>query len=134
MYTNLAVSKLCCPACWHLLGLLQDTRFGVRGHHHKMFPMELPPWLPKDYAQLMVDELRRMLCSEISAMMDGQCPGCSSISSLQSVGSLTASSVVSNSTLTSGEHTNGLDRIGHTLRPKRFLNLSSFKLKLWYGP
>jgi hypothetical protein len=41
---TLSVSKLCCPVCLHLLGMLRrlPSDFIIRGDHSTLYPVELP--------------------------------------------------------------------------------------------
>jgi hypothetical protein len=75
---DLATSRLCCPVCWHLLALMDPPigRFGVQGHHLKMIPAQLPPWVPVADAQAMLDTFQRKLCDELSIMLEKSSRGC----------------------------------------------------------
>lgn len=114
----LQVSRLCCVLCWSLLSKLSihpEQHFGARGCHAKVFPAQLPPWLPENVVQDMLILVRQMIQDEVHDLMDNDTKGKgpsrrASISSVQSTGSLTASSVVINSSLTSEEHTVGSAR------------------------
>jgi hypothetical protein len=44
-------------------------RFGVRGCHPTVYEVELPPWLPRDVMEGMVDDFEAVLRGEIFAMM-----------------------------------------------------------------
>jgi len=115
MHQNLTVSKLCCPSCWALLKLADFDRFGIRGHHHKMFPVDLPPWMPNDHAESMVVTFQRCLREEVDTMLMADQPkGHMSTSFEQSVGTL--------SSVTSG---------GHTTGPSRDCLPDSDSFKLW---
>ena len=72
--TAIAVSRLCCPVCWELLDVLkgpddQFNRFGVRGRHPTVYPVELPPWLPRNVLEEMVTRFERILTEKISNMV-----------------------------------------------------------------
>jgi hypothetical protein len=65
------VSKRCCPVCSELLNILRDTKhpFRVRGRHPTVFPVDLPPWLPRDVLLQMIARFRCFLLDEIKTMM-----------------------------------------------------------------
>lgn len=51
------MSKPCCPACSELLAILSgddNYSFAIGGCHSKIFPVQLPPWLPVPVLQAMV--------------------------------------------------------------------------------
>jgi hypothetical protein len=99
---GLAILKLCCPMCWHLLALMDPPigRFGVRGHHLKVIPALLPPWIPKIDAQAMLDIFWRQLCDELSTMLETSCSrrasGMSS-STMQIIGCIASQSTTTSS-------------------------------------
>jgi hypothetical protein len=66
------VSKLCCPTCKQLLEILRNGEdiFSVRGFHSTFSPVELPPWLPSDQVQGMVDRFSGILLTEVSTFMN----------------------------------------------------------------
>jgi hypothetical protein len=68
-----AVSRLCCPACWELLRNLRDSEenLWVLGHHSTLFPVELPDWLPTEVLQKMALQFRKYL-SDILQQLSGQ--------------------------------------------------------------
>lgn len=53
----IAISKLCCPACWELIKLLRDItsspKLAVRGSHPNIYPLVLPPWIPPEIRDKM---------------------------------------------------------------------------------
>jgi hypothetical protein len=57
--TSLAVSKLCCLVCWHLLHIMRGdgraSKFAVRGYHYNFYPVDLPIWLPRPVWIQMVE-------------------------------------------------------------------------------
>ena len=68
---NIAVSKFCCPVCWELLKVLNETNdhnleFVVRAHHSHLYPVCLPPWLPDHVMNRMIEcfgkKLYKQLC------------------------------------------------------------------------
>jgi hypothetical protein len=69
-----------------------------------MFPVQLPPWMPEEVARNMLNIFQTKICHEVTAMLSDEPKPRTSISSVQSVGSLTAPSVVRNSSVTSGGH------------------------------
>jgi hypothetical protein len=65
---TIAVSKLCCPVCWEFLALLRGKEcgnFGVRGHHNRLFPVDLPEWLPPDIIRSMLNIFRPYLYEQL---------------------------------------------------------------------
>jgi hypothetical protein len=57
-----------------LLGLLdvlkrKTNRFGVRGRHSTLFPVELPSWLSEDDMHEMITRFKQLLLGEIYDMM-----------------------------------------------------------------
>jgi hypothetical protein len=63
-----AVSKLCCPLCWDLLGAYQGDRFGVRGHHSVPTAVELPGSISLDSAEELLLLLRRRLYEKLRVL------------------------------------------------------------------
>ena len=51
-------------------------RFGVWGHHLKMIPVQLPPWIPVMDAQAMLDTFQQKLCDELSIMLEKSLHSC----------------------------------------------------------
>lgn len=112
----LQVSKLCCSTCWELLSKLSKEsfeRFHVRGFHAKIFPCEVPPWVPENIVKDMTALLQTKVTEEVKYMMQKDAEGRplsrrSSISSVQSSGTLGGDSILSHTrALTSGDHTMG---------------------------
>jgi len=92
------------------LGTINPRRFGVKGHHYKMFPVALPAWTPKDVVEL-VAHFRVMLYHEIIVMVNNKVVGGhKSIDSNQSISS-TSGSVISGTSITSGGHFDDIDSI-----------------------
>jgi hypothetical protein len=68
----IAVSKLCCPACWWFFNILRhgsDT-FKLRGRHATVYTVDLPPWIPDIVLQQMMTEFRKRLSHELILMMN----------------------------------------------------------------
>jgi hypothetical protein len=66
-----AVSKPCCPTCWDLMYILRGSEkdhFLVRSCHSMVYPVELPPWLPKDVCQEMVSRFHKHLVAQLQIM------------------------------------------------------------------
>jgi hypothetical protein len=62
--TFIGVSKRCCPVCTQLLDILfpqQAERLHLVGSHRTIYPCSLPPWMPVDVVQKMVDIFGAML-------------------------------------------------------------------------
>ena len=55
---DISVSKFCCPVCWELIKVLNETtknvEFIVRAHHSNLYPVCLPSWLPNVALERMV--------------------------------------------------------------------------------
>jgi hypothetical protein len=65
--TFIAVSKFCCPVCWHLLTRTSLGGDGcARGRHSTVSPVELPPGLPCNILETMVSEFKGHLKTEIA--------------------------------------------------------------------
>jgi hypothetical protein len=69
---TLSVSKLCCPVCLHLLGMLRrlPSDFIIRGDHSTLYPVELPPWLPEDILAQMLQKYEALWVKHLKLMMD----------------------------------------------------------------
>jgi hypothetical protein len=65
----LAVSKLCCPLCWDLLGVYRDDRFGVRGHHSALSAVELPGSISLAPAKHLLSLLRGRLYEKLRVVL-----------------------------------------------------------------
>jgi len=68
--TQIGVSKLCCPLCWEFLEILRDDRSGysqyaVRSRHSTLFPIQLPPWLPRNLLEKMVNRFEALLSDKL---------------------------------------------------------------------
>ena len=69
-----AVSKPCCPACWELMAVLRGDKhdqFMVRSRHSTVYPLQLPPWLPLDVCQEMVNRFWNHLLRQLETMVSG---------------------------------------------------------------
>jgi hypothetical protein len=74
----MAVSKLCCPACWeylHILSRLESSRPGgnvgwykIRGRHSTVYPVQLPDWSPPDVVRELIKRFDQYLSSELDTM------------------------------------------------------------------
>ncbi|KAF8330230.1 hypothetical protein F5887DRAFT_1081931 [Amanita rubescens] len=80
LYTPMiAVSKLCCLACWELLEVLRkdgdvdpsDTspKFVTRGFHSHVYPTVLPPWIQPQQKEQMISKFQSYLGSELVVMV-----------------------------------------------------------------
>lgn len=62
---NISVSKFCCPVCWELLEVLNETndkvQFVVRAYHSNLYPVCLPPWLPGAVLEKMIQRFGEKL-------------------------------------------------------------------------
>jgi hypothetical protein len=87
-----AVSKLCCPLCWDFLGQFRSDRFGVRGCHSVVTPVELPGFIPLDAAKALLTTLRLRLYDALTALDGNKDKSHSRNNSAQSVGSVTSDS------------------------------------------
>jgi hypothetical protein len=47
----------------------QGKEINVRGRHPTVFPVQLPPWLPRHIMEKMVDKFEIILLQEITDMM-----------------------------------------------------------------
>lgn len=78
-----AVSKLCCPACWELMDILGDSSgpgYQVRGRHSTVFPVRLPPWLDEGVIQKLVTRFEQLLREQLSLIKSNLIPSGSDIS------------------------------------------------------
>jgi hypothetical protein len=69
--SSFAVSKLCCPVCSELFNLLRDDSdaFHIDGHHHTLFQVELPIWLPLDIVVKLTAKFEMILGNQLGDMM-----------------------------------------------------------------
>jgi hypothetical protein len=68
----IAVSKLCCPTCWVLLGVLRghnSNTFLIHGHHNSFYPVGIPEWLPIKYMRAMLQTFEDLFLKELSIAM-----------------------------------------------------------------
>jgi hypothetical protein len=70
---EVAVSKLCCPACWEYLNILGGTKketpmYKVRGRHSTVYPVELPIWSCHDDVQELIKRFSKYLREEFDTM------------------------------------------------------------------
>jgi hypothetical protein len=70
------VSKLCCPVCWELLGILNNLEDASRplsfpGCHPVVYPVELPAWLPPNIVDDMTGRFLGHLRRELNIMVQG---------------------------------------------------------------
>jgi hypothetical protein len=65
------VSKLCCPVCWELLGILNEDepRLSFRGCHSIVYPVELPKWLPSQIVDNLTERFQVHLRKELDFMV-----------------------------------------------------------------
>ena len=66
------MSKLCCPACGELIGLLQRrsnaTEYNIYGCHSTIFPVQLPPGLSVDILKEMTMKFEGYLDVELALL------------------------------------------------------------------
>jgi hypothetical protein len=72
---SISVSKSCCPVCWELLDVLNETysnmiHFTVRPPHQNLYPVCLPPWLPDDVLEKMIQRFGRKLYDKLHQLPD----------------------------------------------------------------
>ena len=70
------MSKLCCPVCWELLGILNNLKDDPRplsfpGCHPIVYPVELPAWLPRSIVEDITERFRGHLRRELDIMVQG---------------------------------------------------------------
>ena len=68
---EIVVSRLCCPACWGLLDIMDglSIRFDVHGGHPTIYPVDLPSWLLSGVVEKAVARFEEILQQEITNMM-----------------------------------------------------------------
>ncbi|KIM81234.1 hypothetical protein PILCRDRAFT_821689, partial [Piloderma croceum F 1598] len=66
--SSFAVSKLYCSVCSELFNLLRDA-FHIDGHHHTLFQVELPIWLPLDIVVKLTAKFEKILGNQLRDMM-----------------------------------------------------------------
>ncbi|KIM71737.1 hypothetical protein PILCRDRAFT_16781 [Piloderma croceum F 1598] len=68
---SFAVSKLCCPVCSELFNLYRggSDAFHIDGHHHTLFQVELPIWLPLDIVVKLTAKFEKILGNQLRYMM-----------------------------------------------------------------
>jgi hypothetical protein len=75
---NISVSKFCCPVCWELLKVLNETqeevRFIVRAHHSNLYPVCLPPWLSDEVLEKMIQRFGEKLYEKFYQLPDYEVP------------------------------------------------------------
>lgn len=74
----MAVSKLCCPACWDYFDILSDSErqgskadskmFKIRGRHATVYPVQLPDWSHPDVVRELNKRFDGYLRSELDIM------------------------------------------------------------------
>jgi hypothetical protein len=72
---DVAVSKLCCPACWELFEILKAKNPGsykVRGRHSTVYPVELPLLLNDEVVEEMVKRFEGHLRAEGQKMINNE--------------------------------------------------------------
>lgn len=72
---SFAVSKLCCPVCSELFNLFRDgsDAFHIDGHHHTLFQVELPIWLPLDIVVKLTAKFEKILGNQLRYLMNEHC-------------------------------------------------------------
>jgi len=67
---DITVSKLCCIPCRKVLSIVAaDSRFGALRQHHSMYAVALPPWLPLDVVEKMIEYFEGILVKELRVMV-----------------------------------------------------------------
>lgn len=69
----ISVSKLCCPVCWTILGILNEDEplLSFPGCHSTIYPVELPTWLPSHIEDEITKRFRELLRRELEIMVRG---------------------------------------------------------------
>jgi hypothetical protein len=71
---NISVSKFCCPVCSELLEVLNErdgeVQFVVRAHHSNLYATCLPPWLPDDVLEKMIQRFGEKLYEKFGQLPD----------------------------------------------------------------
>ena len=65
------VSKLCCPACWDLINILQDLnklKYNTDSCHSTIYPIQLLPLLSPKVIEQMVKKFEDYLLIELRIM------------------------------------------------------------------
>jgi hypothetical protein len=66
----IAVSRLCCPVCWETFQIIgQDDKFALRGRHSSLYSPQLPPWLPDDVLDALIDRFTGFARKEVADMV-----------------------------------------------------------------
>ena len=73
---ELAVSKLCCPACWDYLDILfklekcggETKMYKIRGRHSTVYPVQLPSWSRPEVVQELIKRFGKYLHKELDTM------------------------------------------------------------------
>ena len=70
----ISVSKLCCPVCWTILGILNEDEplLSFPGCHSTIYPVELPTWLPSHIEDEITKRFRDLLRQELEIMVRGE--------------------------------------------------------------
>ena len=69
------VSKLCCPACWDLINILQDldkSKYNIDSRHSTIYPIQLPPLLSPKVVEQMVKKFEDYLLVELGIMEENR--------------------------------------------------------------
>ena len=96
---NISVSKFCCPVCWQLLKVLNETnnnvQFTAHAHYSNLYAVCLPPWLPEPVLEKMIEHFGKQLYEKLYQLhiqvQPGQ-PGHHRDLSLESAGESVSSS------------------------------------------
>jgi hypothetical protein len=70
---EVAVSKLCCPACWEYFDILSEKHltegiYKIRGRHSTVYPVQLPSWSRPDVVQELKQRFGKYLRNELETM------------------------------------------------------------------
>jgi hypothetical protein len=75
---EVAVSKLCCPACWDFFDVLSEKHrqpegpkmYNIRGRHSTVYPVQLPNWSSPDVVKKLIGRYNNYLCNELDTMLN----------------------------------------------------------------
>ena len=62
---NISMSKICCPTCWELLKVINETnnkvKFVGHAHHSNLYPVSLLTWLSDNVVEKMTQCFKEKL-------------------------------------------------------------------------
>ena len=74
---EMAVSKLCCPACWEYFDILSEKHkqepegmmmYKIHGRHSTVFPVQLPSWSCPQVVQELIKRFNDYLYHQLNIM------------------------------------------------------------------